>query len=176
MARKQKQYLARCRCGAVELAALGQPIVTSACYCSDCQAAARQIATHGGSSNVAEPDGGTEYLLFRKDRFTCNKGAEHLRALRVKDTSATRRMIASCCDSAMYMAFDDLRHWVSAYRARFVGDAPPVEMRICTKSRTSDETLDPRIPSYAGYPPGMIVRLLGSMLPMLFVPKQKNPI
>ena len=75
----------------------------------------------------------------------------------------------------MYMAFDDARHWVSAYRARFVGDVPPLEMRICTKSRSSNEALDLSIPSYAGYPPSLMVRLLGSMLPMLFTLKPKNP-
>lgn len=176
MARTQTQHLTRCRCGAVELAALGQPIVASVCYCVDCQAAARQIATQDGSPNVADPDGGTEYLLFRKDRFTCTKGAERLYALRLRETSATRRMIASCCNSAMYMAFDDLRHWVSAYRRRFVGAAPPIQMRICTKSRTSDDALDLSIRSYSGYPPGLIVRLLVSMLPMLFAPKRNNPV
>ena len=177
MTRTQKSYLARCRCGAVELAAFGQPIVSSTCYCSDCQAAARQIATQSDAPSVAKTDGGTEYLLFRKDRFSCTEGAAHLRILRLKDTSATRRMIASCCGSAMFMAFDDRRHWVSAYRSRFVGDVPPVEMCICTKFRTSDETLDPSIPSYAGYPPRMMVRLLGTMLAMAFAPKQqRNPI
>lgn len=57
-----------------------------------------------------------------------------------------------------------------------MGDAPPVEMRIGAKSRTSDERLDARIPSYAGDPPRMMLRLFGSMLPMLFASKQKNPI
>jgi hypothetical protein len=172
---RTKQYLARCSCGSVKLTASGRPIVASVCYCDDCQAAARQIATLAGLSNVADPDGGTEYLLFRKDRLSCSDGSQHLRQVRLKDTSATRRMIASCCESAMYMAFDDVRHWVSAYRARFVGDVPPLEMRICTKSRTSNEALDSSIPSYAGYPLSLMVRLLGSMLPTLFTRKQKNP-
>jgi hypothetical protein len=170
----RKEYDARCRCGAVELAASGQPIVASVCYCVDCQTAAQQIATLVGSPDVAEPDGGTQYLLFRKDRFTCHKGTEHLRALRLRDTSATRRMVAGCCNSAMYMTFDDKRHWVSAYRARFAGDVPPLQMRICTKSRTSDEALDSSVPNHAGYPPGLIVRLVGSMVAMAFAPRQQK--
>jgi len=155
-----------------KLAAFGRLIVANVCYCADCHDAARQIAAQNVSPNVAEPDSGTEYLLFRKDRFTCAKGAERLLAFRLKENSATPRMIASCCDSAV--AFDDVRHWVSAYRARFLGDAPPVEMRICTKSRTSDDRLDARIPSYAGYPPWMMLRLFGSMLPMLFASKKSR--
>jgi hypothetical protein len=173
----QKQYRARCRCGAVELAAYGQPIVASACYCADCQAAARQLATRADAPAVAEPDGGTEYLLFRKDRFACVEGSERLQAFRLNETSATRRMIASCCGSAMLLAFDDARHWVSAYRARFVDDVPPLEMRVCTKFRTSDAPFDARVPSYARYAPRLIVRLLASRLAMAFAPKQKtNPI
>jgi len=170
MARTQKEYLARCRCGSVELTAFGQPIVAAVCYCGDCQAAAR-IATRPGSPNLADPDGGTEYLLFRKDRIACTKGAAHLEALRLTDASATRRMVASCCGSAMYMAFDDARHWVSAYYGNFAGDVPPPEMRICTKFRTSGEVLDSSIPSYPGYPPRMIIRLLESQLAMVFTRK-----
>ena len=169
-----KQYLAYCSCGKVELAAQGHPIAANVCYCADCQEAGRQFAALASSRNVAELDGGTQFLLFRKDRFTCLKGAEHLRAHRLQDTSATRRMVASCCDSAMYMAFDDARHWVSAYRTRFVGDVPPLEMRICTKSRTSLEALDSHLPSYASYPPRLIMRLLGARLSMVFAPKTQN--
>jgi hypothetical protein len=169
------RHNARCLCGAVELTAAGRPIVASVCYCDDCQAAATQIAALTGSPPpVVERDGGTEYLLFRKDRFACSKGHEHLRAVRLKDASATRRMIAGCCNSAMYLAFDDKRHWVSAYRMRFEGDVPPLEIRICTKSRSSREPLDTSVPSYAGYPPKLIVRLVGSMLAMTFAPRQKN--
>jgi hypothetical protein len=177
MVNAQSRHSARCRCGAVELAASGRPIVASVCYCDDCQAAAKQIAALAGSQGIAESDGGTQYLLFRKDRFACSKGHEHLQAHRLKDTSATRRMVAGCCNTGMYMSFDDKRHWVSAYRTRFEGDVPPLEMRICTKSRTSDEALGTTVPSYAGYPPRLLVRLIGSMLAMIFAPRrQKNSI
>lgn len=174
----QHKHSARCRCGAVELAATGRPIIASVCYCDDCQAAAKQIAARAGSSPlVADSDGGTQYLLFRRDRFACTKGFEHLTAIRLKGTSATRRMVAACCNSAMYMAFDDKRHWVSAYRRRFQGDVPPLEVCICTKSRTSDEPLGTSVPSYAGYPLKLIFRLVGSLLAMTFAPKRKhNPI
>jgi hypothetical protein len=171
----RNSHIAHCQCGAVELAATGRPIVASVCYCDDCRAAAKQIAALAGSPPpVVEPDGGTEYLLFRKDRFACTKGYEHLMASRLTEASATRRMVAACCNSAMYMAFDDKRHWVSAYRMRFQGDVPPLEMRICTKSRSSNEPLDTSVPSYAGYPPKLIVRLVGSMLGTIFAPKPNH--
>jgi hypothetical protein len=169
-------HRARCACGAVELAATGPPIVASVCYCTDCQEAAKQIANLAGSPLIAEQDGGTAYLLFRKDRFACTKGREQLKTIRLRDASATRRMIAGCCNSAMYMAFDDKRHWVSAYRMRFEGDVPPLEMRICTKSRVSSELLDASVPAYAGYPPKLIFRLVASMLAMMFTPRRKRTV
>jgi len=175
MAEARIEHSARCRCGAVELAATGRPIIASICYCADCQAAAKQIAARFSSDpQVAEPDGGTQYLLFRKDRFACIQGFEHLTAIRLSDATTTRRMVAACCNSAMYMAFDDKRHWVSAYRDRFDGDVPPVEVRICTKSRTSKDPLDTSVPNYAGYPPKLIFRLLGSMLAMTFALKRAS--
>jgi hypothetical protein len=172
------EHSSRCACGAVRLAATGRPIIASVCYCDDCQAAAKQIAANSAApSSVADPDGGTEYLLFRKDRFACRKGFEHLAAVKLKDSSATRRMVATCCNSAMYMAFDDKRHWVSAFRNRFEGDVPPLEARICTKSRRSNDPIDTSVPSYAGYPPKLIFRLVGSMLAMTVASKrQTNPI
>ncbi len=171
----RNKHSARCRCGAVELAATGRPIIASVCYCDDCQTASRQIAALASFPRpVAEPDGGTQYLLFRKDRFACAKGFAQLTAIKLTDASATRRMVAACCNSAMYMAFDDKRHWVSAYRDRFEGDVPPLEVRICTKSRTSDEALETSIPSYAGYPPRLIFRLVGSMFAMALARKRKH--
>jgi hypothetical protein len=166
-----EQLLARCRCGAVVVATIGKPIITSICYCMGCQSAARLVAARPGGAIETTPDGGTECLIFRKDRFVVAKGAERLEALRLKQDALTRRMIATCCNSGMYMAFDDSKPWVSAFRARFVGEIPPVEMRICTKYRRSPERLDDRLPNYPGFPGRMMLRILAAWTAMLFTPK-----
>ena len=67
---------------------------------------------------VPDPDGGTAYLLYRKDRFSCIKGEQLLKSLRIREPSPTRRVIASCCNSAMFLDFEK-GHWLSVYRARF---------------------------------------------------------
>src|SRR5579863_8965386 len=127
--------IATCSCGRVELTAVGKPIVSAVCYCDDCQKGGAEIEALPGAGAVRDPDGGTAYVLFRKDRIACSKGAELLRGYKLRETSATNRVVATCCNSAMSVTFDRGPHWVSAYRARFRGDLPPLRFRICTKSR-----------------------------------------
>ena len=67
--------------------------------------------------------------------------------MRLTDATKTRRMIASCCATPMYVAFDDKRPWVSALRAPFGPDAPPVEMRICTRFRRSEDEAEDACPA-----------------------------
>ena len=67
----------------------------------------------------------------------------------------------------MFMNFDRGPHWVSAYRARFHGDVPPVQRRICTKYKPDGKALPDDVPSHQRYPPGLLVKLLGSRLAML---------
>ena len=163
------KHVARCRCGAVEVEARAEPLVVAACYCDDCQAAGRQIADlFEDGTPPTTTDGGTEFMVFQRDRIACARGAQHLQATRLTEGSKTRRMIAGCCGAPMYMAFDDRRPWVSAFRSAFGAGAPPVEMRICTRFRRATEPLDDRIPSHAGYPPAMMLRILGAALAMLF--------
>jgi hypothetical protein len=67
----------------------------------------------------------------------------------------------------MFMGFDDARHWVSAYRGRFHGDVPPLQMRICTKFRAASDALPEDLPNYASYPLGFMVKLLGAKIAMV---------
>jgi hypothetical protein len=158
---------ATCSCGAVEVTAFGRPIVSAVCYCDDCQKGAARIEALPDAGAVRDPDGGTAYILYRKDRFQCAKGAELLRRYKLKETSATNRVVAACCNSAMFVSFDRSPHWVSAYRARFRGELPPVQARICTKFKPDGVVLPDDAPSYRGYPPGLVIKLLASRVAML---------
>ena len=168
MAEQHPTHLAHCRCGAVEVGAWGAPIVVSACYCNDCQEAARRLAGSADGTPAASADGGTEFMVFRRDRIACTRGAERLRAMRLTDASKTRRMIAGCCGAPMYLAFDDGRPWVSAFRASFRAAAPTVAMRICTRFRRSEDRADDGVPDHPGYPPAMMLRILAAWPRMLF--------
>lgn len=163
-------FSASCACGQVKLEAKGAPIVTGVCYCDDCQKAGAQIEALPGAKPVLDGDGGSAMLMFRKDRLRCVEGADRLTAVKLKPKSPTSRYVASCCNSAMYLGFDDAKHWVDVYRSRIVGEPPPIQSRICTRFRQSAEALPADVPAHPGYPPSMIPKLLGSRIAMLFGP------
>jgi hypothetical protein len=146
----------RCACGAVECAAQGSPIGTAVCYCDDCQKAGHEIEALPGASQVLDPDSGTGLTLFRANRFSVTRGSEELTAHKLNANSATSRMVASCCNSAMYLAFDRGPHWVSTFRNRFVGEQPPIGYRLMTKYRTSPMPYLDDVPTYPKFPMGFL--------------------
>src|SRR6476646_1160470 len=98
-----ERAVAPCRCGKVELEIVGTPILRGICYCASCQEAGRRYrAAPGADSGLAE-DGGTDYVLYRKDRVRCIHGGELLEERRLKPESPTRRMVARCCNTAMLL-------------------------------------------------------------------------
>lgn len=159
---------ARCSCGSVEIEAFGAPIMSVVCYCDSCQQGSRQIDALPKAIPILGPDGGTAYVLYRKDRIQYAKGAELLKGYKIEEKSATSRVVATCCNSAMVMRFDDARHWVPVYRARFAGDTPPLQWRICTKFKPENARIPTDIQSSVMYPAGFAWKLLTSKLSMLF--------
>lgn len=158
--------IATCACGEVEVRAFGKPIVSAACYCDDCQKGAAEIEALPNAPAVRDPDGGTAYTLYRNDRFECSRGAERLKRHKLKETSPTNRVVATCCNSAMFVNFDRGPHWISAYRARFHGDPPPLQARICTKFKPDGVVLVDDVPSYNRFPPSFIIKLLATRIAM----------
>ncbi|HWF00485.1 MAG TPA: hypothetical protein VG248_11865 [Caulobacteraceae bacterium] len=139
--------------------------MSAVCYCKDCQEGGRRIEALADAPAVLDADGGTAYLTYRNDRFACVSGGDLLTGYRIKDGSPTQRLVASCCNCAMFLKFGP-GHWVSAYRGRFGADLPPIEMRNKTKDRVAQTAIPNDAPSYPGYPPRLIFRLLGSRIAM----------
>ena len=158
---------ATCQCGKVRLEAAGPPILTGACYCADCQEAGRQLEQLASAPPVLDSDGGTEVILVRKDRVRCVKGQDHLEEHRLTPESPTRRVVATCCNSAMLLDFTR-GHWLSMYRNRFATGAPPLEMRVMTKERRAGVELANDLPNYAGYSGKFMMKLIGAWMAMGF--------
>jgi hypothetical protein len=156
---------ASCRCGAVVFEAVGAPIVSAACYCASCQEAGRRFAQLADAPPVLDAQGGTGFILHRKDRVRCLKGAERLEEHRLKPDSPTRRMVAACCHSPMFLEFSK-GHWLSLYRDRIPEGAPPLEMRVMTGERRDGTALPGDIPSYKTHSGRFMWKLLGAWLAM----------
>lgn len=158
-----------CRCGAVEMAVEGEPMLAAACHCDDCQAGGRHLEALPGAPEVLGPGGGTDYLLIRRDRVRVLNGAERLQEHKLKPDSRTRRVTASCCDTPMYLDVS-IAHWVTAYRDRFAPDAPPVEMRLMTKFALPGSIPDDGIPRHARASLRFVRKVLAAWVPLLLHP------
>jgi hypothetical protein len=165
---KQQQHLsAICQCGKVKFEVVGPPILTGACYCTSCQEAGRQFEELASAPPVLDPDSGTAYVLYRKDRVQCAMGQGHLQEHRLKPDSSTRRVVATCCNSAMFLDVTK-GHWLSMYRNRFPESAPPLEIRLMTKERRAGLELADDLPNYGGYSGKFMLKLIAAWMAMGF--------
>jgi hypothetical protein len=162
---KHENLFSTCRCGKVKFEAVGTPILTGACYCASCQEAGRRFELLASAPPVLDPDGGTDVVLYRKDRVQCVMGLEYLEEHRLKPESPTRRVVATCCNSAMFLDFTK-GHWLSMYRNRFPTGAPPLEMRVMTKDRRAGDVLADDVPNYSGVSGKFMLKLLAARIAM----------
>jgi hypothetical protein len=163
--KRHKHLSATCQCGKVELAAIGPPILTGSCYCTSCQEAGRRFEQLASAPPVLDPDSGTSVILFRKDRVQCVMGHQYLEERRLKPDSQTRRVVATCCNSAMFLDFTK-GHWLSMYRNRFLTGAPPLEMRVMTKERRVGVELADDLPNYSGHSGKFMLKLVAAWIAM----------
>jgi hypothetical protein len=163
---KQHQRLsAICQCGKVKLEAVGRPILTGSCYCTSCQEAGRRFEQLASAPPVLNPDGGTDFVLYRKDRVQCVTGQEYLEEHRLRPDSPTRRVVATCCNSAIFLDFTK-GHWLTMYRDRFPTGAPPLEMRVMTEQRRGGIELADDVPNYDGYSRKFMLKLITAWIAM----------
>jgi hypothetical protein len=158
---------AACRCGKVELQIVGPPILRSICYCASCQEAGRRYQAAPGVIPVLAADGGTDYVLYRKDRVSCVVGGDLLEERRLKPDSPTRRMYARCCNTAMFLDFTK-GHWLTIYRGRLPGDIPPASMRVMTAERPEGVILRDDMANYPGRSGKFMLKLLRAWMAMGF--------
>jgi hypothetical protein len=165
MAHDHRTRSAACRCGETTIELAEEPIQSVICYCESCRTAARGFEQDFGAPRTVGADGGVGYCLYRKDRVKIAKGARHLREYRLKPQSPTRRVVASCCGSPMFLDFTP-GHWVSMFRDRLPAPAPEPQMRIMTKDAPEGSAPSDAIPSYPSMPPPLMIRLLAAWASM----------
>jgi hypothetical protein len=150
---KQPQRLcALCQCCKVKLEAVGRPILTGSCYCTSCQQAGRRFEQLASAPPVLNSDGGTDFVLYRKDRVQCVTG---------------RRVVATCCNSPIFLDFTR-GHWLTIYRDRFPIGAPPLEMRVMTEARRGGTELADDLPNYDRHSGKFMLKLIAAWIAMGF--------
>jgi hypothetical protein len=162
-----KTTFATCRCGKVELRIAGEPILRGICYCRNCQEAGRLHQAEANADSVLTEDGGTDYLLYRKDRVRCLTGGDLLEERRLSAGSPTRRMFARCCNTAMVLDFTK-GHWLTIYRARLGDDTPPATMRMMTADRPEGAALADDMANTRGHSGAFMLKLLRAWIAMGF--------
>jgi hypothetical protein len=165
---KNNQHLtAACQCGQVAFETTGKPIVSVSCHCRSCQDAGLAFEQAPAAPAVRDADGGTGFVLVRKDRVRCTKGGEKLQEHRLTPQSTTRRVVATCCNAPMFLEFSK-GHWLSIYRNRLPDGAAPLEMRVMTKDRRESAELPSDVPNYRTHSGKFMWKLLAAWVAMGF--------
>lgn len=164
--KKMTKKTLECVCGAVTLEVSGEHIVSVECYCDSCRKAGAELQALPGAPPLLESNGATRCVLHRKDRVRCTRGEDRLREHRLAPSATTRRVVATCCNTAMFMEF--LRgHWLSLYGRRFRAEAlPPLEMRTMTRDLKGTLRLPDDVPNSKTQSVSFMTRLLGAWVAM----------
>jgi hypothetical protein len=162
----------QCSCGRCRLGVERSPIVSVECCCTSCRIAGGRLETLPGAPRIVQPNGATHFVLYRKDRVHFVQGAELLREYRLTSRSPTRRVVASCCNTPMFLDFTR-GHWLSLYGCLWTAaTVPPVEMRTMASDAPDGAALSDDVPNPRRHAFRFFVRLLGAWVAMRFkVPK-----
>ncbi|WP_434347624.1 GFA family protein [Myxococcus virescens] len=157
-----------CACGKVLLQVRGVPIISAECCCNSCRAAGARLQTLPGARPVLSSLGATRFVLYRKDRVHFQQGTEHLNELRLTPEAKTRRVVATCCNTPVFLEFEK-GHWLSLYGALWPeGTLPPLELRTMTSDLPAGTVLPEDVPNGKHQSVSFFVKLLGAWVLMGF--------
>jgi hypothetical protein len=163
-----------CACGKVQLHVQGTPIVNAACCCNSCRTAGARLQALPRAPAVVDAHGATRFVLYRKDRVGFAQGAELLKEFRLTPDSKTRRVVASCCNTPVFLEFQG-GHWLSVYGCLWPkATLPALEMRTMTMDLPQGVALPDDVPNAKRQSFSFMAKLLGAWIAMGFkVPKVK---
>lgn len=157
-----------CVCGQMRLELTSTPIIAAECHCSSCRAAGAKLSALPPSKPFQEPNGGTRFVLYRKDRVRFVTGAERLKEFRLSPDAPTRRVVAGCCNTPVFLEFES-GHWLSLYGCLWPdGTLPVPHLRTMTSDLSDSSLLDDSIPHGKLRTLGFYAKLLGAWIAMGF--------
>ena len=108
---------------------------------------------------------------YRKDRVRIVSGPEYLAEFRLQPGSASRRVIATCCNTPMFLEMKGA-HWLSLYLHLWPAEVrPKAELRTMTGDLPDVSGLPQDIPNLRTHSVSFYARLLAAWIAMGF----RNP-
>lgn len=160
-----------CTCGAVRIEAVGAPILVSECLCDSCRAAAARLAALPVARSMLTSYGATPTAEYRKDRVRFVAGTQHLREFRLKPGAGSRRVVAACCNTPIFLEMKG-GHWLSVYLHLWPeAQRPKPELRTMTGDLRDASGLPDDIPNLKTHTIRFYAKLFGAWAAMGF----RNP-
>ncbi|MFP2956349.1 GFA family protein [Myxococcus sp. 1LA] len=158
----------RCACGQVQLQVAGAPIVSAECCCTSCRTAGGTLQSLPSAPRFLEPHGSTRFELYRKDRVHFLEGTHYLKELRLTPEAKTRRVVATCCNTPVFLEFES-GHWLSLYGCLWPkGTLPRLEMRTMASDLPPGVVLPDDVPNSKTQTLPFFAKLLGAWIMMGF--------
>lgn len=155
-----------CACGRTLLEASGAPIVVTECLCDSCRAAAARLAALPGAVDMLTAHGATPCAEYRKDRIRIVSGAEHLAEFRLSADAGTRRVVATCCNTPVFLELKGA-HWLSVYLHLWPSQArPKVQMRTMVGDLADASRLPDDLPNLKSQSLSFYAKLLSAWIAM----------
>ncbi len=157
-----------CTCGQLQLELESTPIIAAECHCNSCRAAGVKLSALPSGKPFQETNGGTRFVLYRKDRVRFVAGAERLKEFRLSPEAPTRRVVAGCCNTPVYLELEN-GHWLSLYGCLWPeGALPAPQLRTMTSDLSDPSLLDDSIPHGKLPTLSFFAKLLGAWIAMGF--------
>lgn len=160
-----------CACGQTRLALQGAPIMVTECLCTSCRVAAERLARLPGATGILTAHAATPCAEYRKDRVRIVAGAQHLGEFRLSPGAGTRRVIATCCNTPLFLELKGA-HWLSVYLHLWPEPARPrPELRTMTGDLDDRSALPDDIPNLKTHTLRFFAKLFAAWVGMGF----RNP-
>ncbi|RCS24511.1 hypothetical protein DUT91_09615 [Phyllobacterium salinisoli] len=160
-----------CACGQTRLELRGEPFLVSECLCTSCRTAAARFAALPGAQNILTSYAATPCADYRKDRVRVLSGAEHLKEFRLSADAGSRRFVATCCNTPIFLELKGA-HWLSIYLHLWPDDTRPApQLRTMTGDLPDASNLPNDIPNLKTHSISFYAKLLWAWIGMGF----RNP-
>lgn len=142
--------------------------MSTECCCNSCREAGGKLQSLPGAPPLLEDSGTTRFVVYRKDRVRFLQGTDALKELRLTARSPTRRVVASCCNTPVFLEFQN-GHWLSLYGGLWPAAAlPPLEMRTMAGDLPDPTVLSDDVPNAKTHSVSFFAKLLGAWVAMGF--------